>query len=108
MKTLGVYLEIDGEQVHVGDIKGNDYRDACFCYAESYLISGSGRPISISLPLTDEVYSAEKTRCFFEGLLPEGFSRRAVANWIKTGLSHMPSSKKSVKRFRIILLNMKI
>ena len=48
------------------------------------LISGSGRPISISLPLTDEVYSAEKTRCFFEGLLPEGFSRRAVANWIKT------------------------
>ena len=84
MKTLAVYLEIDGEQVHVGDIKGNDYRDACFCYAESYLISGSGRPISISLPLTDEVYSAEKTRCFFEGLLPEGFSRRAVANWIKT------------------------
>ena len=29
-------------------------------------------------------FSPEKTRCFFEGLLPEGFSRKAVSQWIKT------------------------
>lgn len=41
------------------------------------------RPISISLPLTDVPFSPAKTKSFFEGLLPEGFSRKAVATWIK-------------------------
>ena len=76
-------MEIAGVLRHVGYISGNGTRDACFCYDAEYLISEYGRPVSISLPLREEAYSAEKTRCFFEGLLPEGFSRRAVANWIK-------------------------
>ena len=83
MRTLEVYLEISGEQRHVGYISGNDYNDACFCYDADYISSEYGSPISISLPLTEDSFSEEKTKCFFEGLLPEGFSRRAVANWIK-------------------------
>lgn len=83
MRTLEVYLEISGEQKRVGYISGNDYNDSCFCYDADYLTSEYVSPISISLPLTEEAYSPEKTKCFFEGLLPEGFSRRAVANWIK-------------------------
>lgn len=39
---------------------------------------------TISLPFQKEPFSAEKTKNFFESLLPEGFSRRAVADWIKT------------------------
>lgn len=84
MKTLEVYIEIQGEQRHVGQIIGNDHRDACFKYDEDYISSDYGRPISISMPLRSEAYTSEETRCFFEGLLPEGFSRKAVANWIKT------------------------
>jgi len=30
-----------------------------------------------------EEFSIQQTKNFFEGLLPEGFSRRAVANWAK-------------------------
>ena len=83
MRTLEVYLEISGEQKRVGYISGNDYNDACFCYDADYLDSEYVSPISISFPLTEDAFSPEKTKCFFEGLLPEGFSRRAVANWIK-------------------------
>ena len=41
-------------------------------------------PISISLPLREEPFSQDETRCFFESVLPEGYSRRAVADWVKT------------------------
>lgn len=34
------------------------------------------------LALQKESFHPEQTRCFFEGLLPEGFSRKAVANWM--------------------------
>ena len=79
-----VLLEMHGEQLCVGHITGDSFRDACFQYSKDYLDSDQARPISISLPLTEEAYSSEKTKCFFEGLLPEGFSRKAVANWIKS------------------------
>lgn len=84
MRNLKVYLEFEGSFMHVGNIVGNSHVDACFQYSRKYLELPDCRPISISLPLSDEIYSAEKTRTFFEGLLPEGFSRKAVANWIKS------------------------
>lgn len=83
MRTLTVYIEILGEQRYVGNIIGEDYHDACFCYSDEYISSEYCRPISISLPITEEKFTPEATRCFFESLLPEGFSRKAVANWIK-------------------------
>ena len=83
MRTLDIYIEIAGSQRFVGELQGNTYQDAVFQYAKEYLDSGYAVPISISLPLQAEAFSAEKTRIFFEGLLPEGFSRRAVASWIK-------------------------
>ena len=83
MRTLSVFLEMQGEQKHVGDIKGDSFIDARFCYAEDYLAAEYARPISISLPLSEDAYSPAQTKNFFEGLLPEGFSRRALASWIK-------------------------
>lgn len=79
-----VLLEIHGEPLCVGHITGNSFKDACFQYTKEYIHSDQAHPISISLPLIEEAYSPEKTKCFFEGLLPEGFSRKAVANWIKS------------------------
>lgn len=82
MKKLAVWIEINGSNIHVGDIEGNDSSDACFMYASDYLSDKENRPISISLPLEEKAFDAKTTRIFFEGLLPEGFTRRCVAEWM--------------------------
>ena len=81
MKCLNVFLEMNGEQQFVGSIEGEGCDDAAFCYASSYIYSG-GLPISVSLPLQEQAFDAYATKRFFEGLLPEGFTRRSVAQWI--------------------------
>ena len=84
MRNLKVYIEINGEQMQVGMIRGTNYRDAGFSYSEEYLSEADPTPISISLPLQKNPFSPLQTMNYFESLLPEGFSRKAVANWIKT------------------------
>ena len=79
MKKLSVSIEISGSQVEVGSITGSNYEDACFRYSSAYLSKADNAPISISLPRQEETFSCDKTRNFFEGLLPEGFTRRSVA-----------------------------
>ena len=81
MKELKVSIEIEGEQKYVGTISGESSLDAIFRYDKSYL--DSGVPVSVSLPLQEEAFSPQATRVFFEGLLPEGFTRRSVAQWIR-------------------------
>ncbi len=83
MRELKVYIEISGKQTLVGTIRGNDFTDAFFSYHDEYLSAGNPAQISISLPLQKEPFSPERTRNYFESLLPEGFSRTAVADWIK-------------------------
>ena len=84
MKRLNVSIEVNGKQHHVGHITGTSYEDAQFSYSRDYLSMKDIVPISVHLPLQKEAFSAMETEAFFEGLLPEGFSRRAVANWAKT------------------------
>ena len=81
MRELAVSIEIEGVQHFVGTIAGDDSADASFCYDRDYLVNGV--PVSVSLPLREEAFSPEATRAFFEGLLPEGFTRRSVAQWIR-------------------------
>ncbi len=77
--TLLVFLEVMGKDILVGRIMGTSSEDACFAYDEEYMSVPEHRPISIALPFTDEPYSPAKTKCFFDGLLPEGYTRRCVA-----------------------------
>ncbi len=84
MRILKVFIEMDGVQRYVGNIEGESFSEACFAYSKDYMDSEFGRPISVSLPFMDGEYSSKQTAQFFEGLLPEGFSRKAVADWIKT------------------------
>ena len=72
----------NGRMVPVGSIDGGDYRTAQFSYMDEYLDEANAVPVSISLPLQRERFSAGQTRQFFEGLLPEGFTRRSVAQWL--------------------------
>ena len=81
MQPLHVYIEIDGKQTPVGSIDGNSPADAGFAYFDEYVESGYPA-ISISLPVSDSPFTPERTKNFFEGLLPEGFARKSVANWI--------------------------
>lgn len=83
MRELKVYIEINGTQTLVGTISGNGFSDSFFSYNDKYLSAGNPAPISISLPLQTDPFSPDQTRNYFESLLPEGFSRRAVADWIK-------------------------
>lgn len=83
MRELRVYIDIKGDRTLVGTIKGNGSLDAVFEYSDEYLSARNPAPISISLPLQDNPFSPEQTRNYFESLLPEGFSRKAIADWIK-------------------------
>lgn len=82
MRKLSVYIEINGTSEYVGEIAGSDFNDACFTYTESYLKNPEHRAISIGLPKEEKTFDSVHTRIFFEGLLPEGFTRRCVAEWM--------------------------
>ena len=69
-----------GVQQQVGTLTGASPDDAVFAYCQEYLPSGA--PISVSLPLQEGPFSPAQTKSFFDSLLPEGFTRRAVAQWI--------------------------
>ena len=81
MKEVSVSIEINGTQTHVGSISGDTIHDARFKYDREY-VDAELPPISVSLPVSKESFSPEATRNFFEGLLPEGFARKSVADWI--------------------------
>ncbi len=83
MRNLKIYIEIKGKSVYVGNIAGNGVNDACFTYANEYFENERSKAISISLPLNKKTFSPEETKSFFEGLLPEGFTRRCVAQWMR-------------------------
>ena len=77
-----VSIERNGVQAFVGTLTGSSSEDTVFAYRQAYLQSNDAAPISISLPLQSEPFSPARTRYFFDSLLPEGFTRRAVAQWI--------------------------
>lgn len=75
--TYTVMIELAGESVKVGQIS-----EAGFAYDPTYLSRNNVKPISVSLPLQEEPFSPQRTKNFFDGLLPEGFTRRTVAQWM--------------------------
>lgn len=81
MINLKVMIQINGEEVLAGTIKGESNNDAVFEYDEDYI--NKYPAISISLPTDQKTFSVNQTRNFFEGLLPEGFTKRSVARNIK-------------------------
>ena len=81
MNELTVSIERNGDLIPVGKITGHGPSDARFQYFKEYC-EGRGVPVSISFPLQAEAFSSWQTEAFFEGLLPEGFTRRTVAQWM--------------------------
>lgn len=83
MKTLLINIEINGTMRFVGTISGNDSSDAVFRYSEEYMNDSDTAPISLNLPFQITAFTAEQTRNYFDSLLPEGFTRRSVAEWLR-------------------------
>jgi serine/threonine-protein kinase HipA len=83
MRSLSVYIEINGNMRFVGSIRGNSHHDAKFAYAQEYLALQDAAAISVSLPLDELEFDEKTTRNFFEGLLPEGFTKKAVAGYMQ-------------------------
>ena len=81
MVSYKVKIEREGLMVSVGTIAGENSQTARFCYDEEY-IKSCKVPISLSLPLQSAPFSAVQTKNYFEGLLPEGFTRRSVAGYM--------------------------
>jgi len=53
-----------------------------FKYGEEYLGMEKSQPISLTLPLTDKVYTSNILFPFFDGLIPEGWLLEiAEKNW---------------------------
>lgn len=58
-----------------------------FTYDMTYLGSNDARPLSASLPLQEKRFSGQQSLPYFEGLLPEGDVRAAIARQL-----HLPPS----------------
>lgn len=82
MIELDICIERNGKMIPAGTITGNSVSDAYFQYDTEYRRSPESAALSISLPLQDEPFSPSRTSRFFDGLLPEGFTRRSVAQWM--------------------------
>ena len=58
----------------VGKLSLDDKGNLHFSYASSWLSDENSRPISLSLPLTQDTYTGEKVYNFFQNLLPDSDS----------------------------------
>lgn len=76
MDTLGVYRVIDATSQLVGHLSMSD---GSFAYDSSYLQVQTAGALSCSLPLSAKSFSQDDARPYFEGLLPEGHARQAIA-----------------------------
>ncbi|MDO5441912.1 MAG: HipA domain-containing protein [Bacillota bacterium] len=83
MKKYNVYIEINGSMVLIGSLNSKEENSATFQYDANYLNLENAKAMSIALPLQSESFTEDKTRSFFEALLPEGFSRQSLANSIR-------------------------
>lgn len=80
--TYRVSIEKNGRQTPVGTLTGDRPENAVFAYAPAYLAAEDAAPISLSLPLQEAAFSPAQTKNYFDSLLPEGYTRRTVAQWI--------------------------
>ena len=66
----------------VGEIFTSD-QGVCFSYDPGFIAS-NGYPISLSMPLSTDVYPQSKALPFFDGLLPDGNQRLELSDVLRT------------------------
>lgn len=77
LRTAYVYVR----NVFAGQLCETD-EGYTFTYDGSYLAGKNASAVSLTLPLSDEVYSSKTLFSFFDGLIPEGWLLDVVSrNW---------------------------
>lgn len=76
---LPVYAEYHGRELLAGTLDTSPYENEGFQYSAEWLENGPHRPLSLSLPLQQQRFSARQIRPYFDGLLPEGTPRNSIA-----------------------------
>ena len=64
------------------ELRSTDNRGVIFEYDENYLSDSASIRLSSSLPLQKEEFSQKECIPFFSGLLPEGNSRKKIADYL--------------------------
>ncbi|MFD1112305.1 type II toxin-antitoxin system HipA family toxin [Pseudoroseomonas ludipueritiae] len=67
LRQLSVYLY----DTYVGEVFQDEHGRAGYQYAPSYAASDRAVPVSLSMPVSDEIYGEDKVGPFLWGLLPE-------------------------------------
>ncbi len=76
-RTAYVYVR----NVFAGTLKETDFGYS-FSYDENYLKSNNATAVSLTLPLSEEIYTSKVLFPFFDGLIPEGWLLNVVSrNW---------------------------
>lgn len=75
MNNLYVYLY----GIFAGKITRKDSGELSFKYNDEYLQLKTARPLSVSMPLTEQVYENEISLPFFSGYLPDGEALKQLA-----------------------------
>ncbi len=70
-----LFAYMNGEKV--GTLVRNANGRLEFIYDKFWLESSSGRPLSLSMPLTEQAYSGDRVENYFDNLLPDSQSIRA-------------------------------
>ncbi len=77
---MGELLCVYRGETEVGKLHKEDAESYRFRYSADYLQGPTARPLSLSLPLSLEAFSASASRAFFANLLPEGQLRDYYAH----------------------------
>lgn len=76
-RTAYVYVR----NVFAGTLKETDFGYS-FSYDKNYLKSNNATAVSLTLPLSEEIYTSKVLFPFFDGLIPEGWLLNIVSrNW---------------------------
>jgi serine/threonine-protein kinase HipA len=82
MKEKYTSAEVYYNNIKAGILKNTGFGYE-FIYDINYLKSDSPKPISLSMPLSNEIYRSKKLFPFFEGLLPEGWFLSQTSSALK-------------------------
>lgn len=76
--TLDVYFG----SAKAGELRSTDNRGIVFSYGRDYIADKDAQSLSVSLPLRENEFSQKECLPFFSGLLPEGDSRKKLADYL--------------------------
>ena len=87
------YVYVDDIYAGILEVTDEGYQ---FLYDQDYLKCNSQKPVSLTLPVSDQIYFSKSMFPFFDGLIPEGYLLTKICNEYR--LTH-------TNRFELLLVS---